>query len=291
MRFLERSFLKEEAGTQRKLVIAEGKNVPAHWYLNSWEEKARENPLYAVMTTPDLLDADPEKFSQEHLRPFFEKGRRVFEKHVLPCIDRAGFLKNEVFLVDYGCGCGRVLRAIVEDRFRCAGVDISETMLRHCKRLVPEVGSLHALDANNRCDLPDGAATTVFSFAVLKHIPALSVYERAVAEVCRVLRPGGTLALNVNSQDFISGGVIPCDLKSAERTENYETYSLHFEAGSRKPYRKRTYSTWSGVYIGIHRLREILERGAVETVDVYHHNLEKPQGIWVIGKKSGECPG
>ncbi|MBI4605235.1 MAG: hypothetical protein HY721_25005 [Planctomycetes bacterium] len=54
--------------------VPEGQKVPEHWNTSSWEEKARENPLYAVMTTPDLLDADPESFSAEHLAPFFAKG-------------------------------------------------------------------------------------------------------------------------------------------------------------------------------------------------------------------------
>ncbi len=266
--------------SQQRFVFRQGQNVPDHWYENSWEEKAKENPLYAVMTTPNLLDADSESFSEEHLRPFFEKGRVVFASHVQPRIEQAGFPAEETFIVEYGCGVGRVLKAIVEAGLPCAGIDIAPTMLRHCARLVPGVRSLSGLDADGRSELSDGCATTVFSFAVLKHISRLSEDSRAVAEICRLLRPGGTLALNVNTQDFLGG-----NLRKPERTVNEETRSLHFHRWRLKPYRQRKYTTWSGVHIGIRTLRRLLAAGGVKVLELYYHDPKKLKGIWVVGRK------
>ncbi len=268
---------------QDKFVVPEGNKVPEHWYRNSWEEKARENPLYAVMTTPDLLDADPEAFEARHLEPFFAKGQRVFDEHIAPVIALAGVEKSAAHVTDYGCGMGRVLRAVHRAGFACSGIDISPTMLRHARTLVPEVTDLHTLDASGRSGIAGGKATTVFSFAVVKHIARLSEFVQAVREICRVLCPRGTLALNVNSQDFEAGMS-----KSPERTENYESYSLHFRPGERKPYKRREYTTWSGVYIGIDPLRDMLAEHGVEVLRVYHHDIKKPQGLWVIGKKQAE---
>lgn len=267
---------------KKKFDLLEGQNVPEHWYQNSWEEKARENPLFAVMTTPDLIDADPENFTEAHLGPFFEKGKRVFVDHVKPAIELSAFEKNESLLVDYGCGVGRVLRAVVEAGYACAGVDISATMLHHCRRLAPGVKSLHLLDENKRCDLESECATVVFSFAVVKHIARLAEFSIAVAEMCRLLKPRGILALNVNCQDFIGG-----DLARPERTENFETHSLHYAPGAGRPYKKRVYSTWSGVHIGFEPLKQLLQAGGVEVLKTYYHTAKKPKGIWVIGRKRG----
>jgi SAM-dependent methyltransferase len=261
--------------------IEPGKNVPEHWSSNSWEEKAKENPLFAVMTTPDLIDADPEQFSPEMLETFFAKGRRVFSAHIAPRIPLIDTGVAVPYLVEYGCGVGRILKAVLEAGYPCSGIDVSPTMLRHCESLVPGVKSLHLLDERNHCDLPDESADLVYTFAVLKHIHRLSIYEAAVHEMTRVLKPGGVLLINVNSGDYQY-----TDIDHPNRTENYETYSLHFEPDASAPYQRRDYTTWSGVYIGHQWLRDRLADGGVTVREVYYHTPKKKQGIWMVGTKS-----
>ncbi|SNR66839.1 Methyltransferase domain-containing protein [Humidesulfovibrio mexicanus] len=267
------------------LKIKPGQVVPEHWTSNDWEEKARENPLYAVMTTPDLIEADAENFSPEMLESFFAKGQRVFAKHIAPRIPLVRTGADTPYMVEYGCGMGRILKAVLEAGHPCSGIDISPTMLRHCRDLVPGVRSLHLLDENNRCDLDDACADVVFSFAVLKHIHRLSIYACAVDEMLRVLKPGGLLMLNVNCQDFERTG-----FDNPHRTENFEEYSLHFEPGKDKPYQRRAYTTWSGVYIGYDWLKHRLDNGGVSVLDTYYHTLKKKQGIWLVGTKGDSRP-
>lgn len=263
------------------LKIKPGEKVPDHWSVNDWEQKARENPLYAVMTTTDLVDADSEEFTQEQLDSFFAKGQRVFQKHIAPRLSMIKTGSAKPTLVEYGSGMGRILKAVIEAGYPCSGIDISPTMLRHSRNLVPGVQSLHLLDGDNKCDMADGCADLVFSFAVMKRIPRLSVYEAALDEMTRILKPGGVLVLNVNCQDFDKG-----TLDAPHRTENFETYSLHYGQGKAEPYQRREYTTWSGVYIGHTHLCERLTKGGVTVQETYHHNLKKPQGIWVIGTKA-----
>jgi SAM-dependent methyltransferase len=250
--------------------------VPDHWKTNSWEEKAKENPLYAVMTMPEMKDAGTDDFSEEHLELFFEKGRALADRLVMPSLEMA---PETGTVVEYGCGAGRILNALVERDINCTGIDISQTMLDHCKRLVPGIQSLHCLDAKGKVAMPDECARLVYSYAVVQHIDKLSAYETAVSEMCRLLMPGGRLVLQVNCEDFTlaSNGELG-------RTENFEDYSIHYMPKEKKG-KVHKNTTWSGVYIGLDRLREMLSRNRVELIETMPFNVNKPRAIVVFGQK------
>ena len=253
-------------------------DVPRRWVRNSWEDKARENPLFAVQSTEEMLDAPATDFSDEHLRRLFERGRLLLREQIAPLLEARPEPKSEAFVVEYGCGVGRILRALVGAGYRCAGIDISPTMVEHCRRLVPEAEA-HVLDEAGRSGLPDGVASLVFSFAVVQHIAALSAYERALDEMCRVLAPGGTLAIHLNCEDFTE--------TPPTRTENFEDHSLHYRQDEQAPYLRHDQQQWSGVYIGFERLRQRLADHGVTIERRYFHNPAKLRGVWVIGSRQG----
>jgi arsenite methyltransferase len=99
--------------------------------------------------------------------------------------------------LDVGCGPGTVTaslaRAAGPDGL-ALGVDISEPMLARAVRAEsgPQVGFLRA-DAQ-RLPLRDDTVDAVVSIAVLQLIPEPAA---ALAEIARVLRPGGRLAVMV----------------------------------------------------------------------------------------------
>jgi SAM-dependent methyltransferase len=252
------------------------KKIPEHWSKNSWEEKAKENPLYAVMTIPQLEDAESSEFSEEHLELFFEKGRKLAGRWVYPTLELAP--KTGV-VVEYGCGAGRILNALVEDAIPCQGVDISLTMLEHCRNYVPGVGALVCLDESGGVDLPDGSARLVYSYAVVQHIAKLSDYVKAITEMCRLLMPAGRLVLQVNCEDytFQSAGLLG-------KTENYEDYSLHYNLSENKCYLHMN-TTWSGVYVGWDYLLNLLERCGMQFDGVEPFNDIKPRAQFVFAVK------
>src|SRR6185503_6658145 len=138
---------------------------------------ARENPLFAVMTTAGMEGAPAQDFTDEQVQALFEKGRRIFRRHIAGALAHAPDGADEGLVVEYGCGVGRMLNAALEaGHRRVAGIDISPTMLAHCRRLVPEVEALYPLDEAGRSDLPDACASAVFSYAVVQHISELSRY-------------------------------------------------------------------------------------------------------------------
>lgn len=255
--------------------------IPEHWSDISWEEKAKENPLFAVMTTEDVADAAPENFEEKHLAPFMAKGARVYAKDIEPQLKRIPGPKERIVVAEYGCGVGRILKPVYEAGYQTFGIDISETMLKHCHTLAPGVKDLYLLKADGGSDAPTASADLVFSFAVVKHISLLSNYIKAIDEMCRILKPGGILALNVNCEDFQHG-----DIESPARTENFETHSLHYHLGADKPYTRHDQDNWTGVYIGHHKLLELLSERDVTVERRYYQNMKKLRGIWYVANKA-----
>jgi SAM-dependent methyltransferase len=250
---------------------------PEHWHGTDWETKARENPLLAIMTTPEMAEAAPTGFTSELLEEFFRRGRKLFDGHIEPLLSG---LPKSALVVEYGCGAGRILKFVADAGYRAAGVDISPTMLGHCEDLVPETCELYLLDEAGRSAAPDGAAALVFSYSVLQHIGLLSAYETALDEMCRMLAPGGRLAAQLNCYDFRAG-----DPETPWRTENFETHSLHYRPGEAKVYKRHDQDHWSGVYIGFERLKAFLEARGVRLERWYFHNPAKPWAIWIVARK------
>ena len=254
---------------------------PSHWKQAPWEQMARENPLFAVMTTEEMAGAPPAAFTQEQVELLFEKGRRVFRRHILGALAHAPDGKDEGLFVEYGCGVGRMLNAALENGFRrVAGIDISPTMLAHCRRLVPEVEALYPLDDDGRAGLPDACAAGVFSFAVVQHISQLSRYLTALDEMCRILRPGGVLVVQLNCTDFETG-----DFENPGRTENHEDHSLHFRHGEAEPYMRHEQDQWSGVYAGSALVAHRLKSRKVRIVNWRAHSTEKSLSVWLYAVK------
>jgi 2-polyprenyl-3-methyl-5-hydroxy-6-metoxy-1,4-benzoquinol methylase len=89
-------------------------------------------------------------------------------------------------LLDVGCGTGHQLAAMRARGFEVAGIDGSEPMLDHARRLNPGVvlrqGSVDALPFD------EGSFDVVICLEVLRYLPCIRC---CVGEMARVLRPGG----------------------------------------------------------------------------------------------------
>ena len=89
-------------------------------------------------------------------------------------------------LLDVGCGPGDVTARLAGVDRQVVGCDLSLPMLRRARRLAPSI----AWVTSDAMALPfaDGSFDTVLTIASLKFWPDP---ERGVAELARVLRPGG----------------------------------------------------------------------------------------------------
>lgn len=108
--------------------------------------------------------------------------------HVQLIVDYFGDL-NRKRVLDIGCGKGRFARVLAE-RYRHASItafDLAEAMLRHVPTpIAPCGGSMTAL--------PFRDASFDFAYAIESLEHAVQI-ETAVAEMCRVVRPGGRIVI------------------------------------------------------------------------------------------------
>ncbi len=92
-------------------------------------------------------------------------------------------------LVDLGCGGGLLAPHVAARGYRHIGVDLVRSAL--AQAAAHGVNVVHA-DVT-RLPLADGCADVVSAGELLEHVPDR---RAAVAEACRVLRPGGVLVLD-----------------------------------------------------------------------------------------------
>ncbi len=97
--------------------------------------------------------------------------------------------------LDLGCGEGRAMRAVGQSGSRVIGCDVNFDLLKEARRAGPVV----------RCELPglawvrDGTFDGGFVSLVLEHLEDLDEF---FAQVARVIRPGGRLAIVLNHPFF-----------------------------------------------------------------------------------------
>lgn len=95
----------------------------------------------------------------------------------------------DAVLVDLGCGAGLLAPHLEGKGYKHIGVDLSIEALRQAA----DHGVLAAQADVMAVPLPDSCAEVVVAGEILEHVPHL---PRAVAEACRLLRPGGLLVID-----------------------------------------------------------------------------------------------
>jgi len=120
--------------------------------------------------------------------------RLLIQRHFeLPLLEKLGGRLDGMNVLEVGCGRGVGTELLLE-RLGAANVhaiDLDESMLKHARkrlakydstRLKLEAGDVTAIDA------PDQTYDAVVNFAAIHHVPN---WQAAVAEISRVLAPGG----------------------------------------------------------------------------------------------------
>lgn len=163
---------------------------------DNWEGYAELDPLWAICV-------DSEKRGNKWTEAeFFETGIREVGR-VMQYLSTLG-LSPEVNApaLDFGCGVGRLTRALSQFFVECCGVDISSTMIelarefhrdnKHCNFWLNETDSLSKFQ--------DQHFGFIYTSIVLQHIP--KKYARNyLTEFVRVLKPGGILVFQVPDKD------------------------------------------------------------------------------------------
>jgi SAM-dependent methyltransferase len=151
-----------------------------------WDELARGDALWEVLSDPDRSDG------RWQLDEFFASG----EQEVGPALERARELgRPERFgwALDFGCGVGRLTRALSGRFSECVGVDVSAQMVEQARKLNADKPNLEFV-VNVAPDLSafeSGGFDLVYSSKVLQHMPSGAQARAYIAELVRLLGPGG----------------------------------------------------------------------------------------------------
>lgn len=96
-------------------------------------------------------------------------------------------------ILDFGCGYGRVMAGLNASGFQnVVGVDSSNAMIERGRQSFPGL-NFQLIDHPPELPFPDGRFDAVLLFSVLTCIPSDEGQRSLVAELTRVLRPGGLL--------------------------------------------------------------------------------------------------
>ena len=159
----------------------------------AWDALGRANAFGAVLTRVDG------ELGSWDATEFFATGVTDADRFVagltslVPRVSRARVL-------DFGCGVGRVTRALATYFEEAVGVDAAASMIEHaCAFDPPGRCSFVLNDAPDLKCFENGAFTAVYSRLVLQHIrPGL--VKRYIPELVRVLAPGGGLMFQLPEQ-------------------------------------------------------------------------------------------
>lgn len=103
-----------------------------------------------------------------------------------------GLVNCEAKVLDFGCGYGRIVKDLTECGYTdITGIDSSHAMVERGRKMFPEVSLLHSSEGMLPFD--DQSFDAVVVCAVFTCIISMEERSEAVAEIVRVLKPGGIL--------------------------------------------------------------------------------------------------
>jgi SAM-dependent methyltransferase len=156
-----------------------------------WERLAEVDAMWAVLTAPEQRGGwDAETF--------FATGDAEID-HVLSVVGALARPLECGRALDFGCGVGRLTRALGARFQQAVGVDISERMIAQAKRLNEGFPACE-FRVNAASDLGQFETDSfdfVYSSIVLQHLPSRREIRTYVTEFLRVARPDGLVVFGI----------------------------------------------------------------------------------------------
>jgi SAM-dependent methyltransferase len=159
-----------------------------------WDEIARLDPLWAILSDP------AKRHGGWDMEEFLATGQREIGA-VLETAKRWDLPVRRQRALDFGCGVGRLTRAMSSEFAVARGVDISGEMISLALAINADVRacSFEILGDEGLTAHPDGYFDFIYSRIVLQHVPDRRATEASLTEFVRLLAPGGLLVFQLPS--------------------------------------------------------------------------------------------
>jgi SAM-dependent methyltransferase len=157
-----------------------------------WTRLGSADPLWAVLVRPDLRHGQwqPEEFLATGRAEVTAALQRAWELGARPGRRRA---------VDFGCGAGRLSQALAERVDEVVAVDVAAPMLETARQLDTTRRVRFVLNVAEDLRFIESESVDIsFTSLVLQHLPP-DLACRYLAELVRILRPGGLLVAQTAS--------------------------------------------------------------------------------------------
>lgn len=157
-----------------------------------WDELGELDPFWAVLSDPNR------KFGRWDVNEFLETGV-VEVQELLSIADELGYPAARFRALDFGCGVGRLTRALATHFQECTGVDISASMVAKASDLSRSLGNCSFIvnEEEGLSRFSDDSFDFVVSRLVLQHLPSTKAIESYIREFVRVLRKNGLLVFQL----------------------------------------------------------------------------------------------
>ncbi len=160
-----------------------------------WKKWGAEDPLFGVSSVAGKQKDGPSPWTDEE---FYALGQTVWDDYWRRWQDYA---VNTESCLEFGCGAGRVTKALAGTFRLVHAVDVSEGMIRRAQKAVGSNVDFSLIDGTH-LPQPAGSVEAVFTTHVLQHLDNVEVGYACFLEFYRVLDKGGTLMAHLPLYDF-----------------------------------------------------------------------------------------
>jgi len=154
---------------------------------SEWEELAHLDPLWG-----NLVEKE-KQFGKWDREDFFASGKQEIDALMMACGFECG---NNGRALDFGCGVGRLARALRSYFGEVHGVDISREMVRLAREFTPSV-TFVVNQVDNLRMFHDDFFDFVYSNIVLQHQSTKEIAESYIREFVRVIKPGALVVFQM----------------------------------------------------------------------------------------------
>lgn len=241
-----------------------------------WDKRARSDPFYYVSSFSKKWDDES----------FYKWGEIQTQIVVDRFFQGLNVDTSGLMMLEIGCGAGRMTRAL-SSRFRQVfAYDVSQEYVRlareknsHLRNVVFAVN-----DGLSFPEIDDKSIDFVFSGWTMQHMPTKEIIIKNIAEMARVLKPGGFYKIDPLLTGH--GSFVETVVNGLLSSKVFRFFAFHLGMD-----RMVLTPTWRGARFTEKEISEVLSRNiltvnsSLETDGWEHFHGKKVRRKWFYGKK------